>query len=87
VTFLSWLFGKPTKELKLITTPPPQSIIPANQDQELINETDGFSFHVDELQTDFRDSAIVDIPFITPQNGCHSGMFLAGIQLFYLDFR
>ena len=53
MSFLRWLFGKPNKKPKLITSP--QNIIPANQDQEVINETDGFTFRVDELQTDFKE--------------------------------
>lgn len=52
MSFLSRLFGKPNKKPKLITSP--QNIIPANQDQEVLNETDGFTFRVDELQTDFK---------------------------------
>ena len=53
MNFLRWLFRKPNKKPKLITSP--QNIIPANQNQEVINETVGFTFRVDKLQTDFKE--------------------------------
>ncbi|MBL7175267.1 MAG: hypothetical protein ISS66_05515 [Desulfobacteraceae bacterium] len=53
MNFLRWLFRKPNTKPKLRTSP--QNIIPANQNQEVINETDGFTFRVDELQTDFKE--------------------------------
>jgi len=53
MNLLRWLFRKPNKKPKLRTSP--QNIIPANQNQEVINETVGFTFRVDKLQTDFKE--------------------------------
>lgn len=46
--FIRWLFGKPNKKPECIE--PPQDGVPANQNQEVSNETDALTFFVDGLQ-------------------------------------
>lgn len=51
--FLRWLFGKQDKKTNFIE--PHQDVIPAKQNQEVINETGCLTFCVDNLQSEFKE--------------------------------
>jgi len=58
--FFRWMFGKPNKKPDRIEVP--KYVIPANQNQELINETGCLTFFVDGLQIEFKEFSQIGEP-------------------------
>jgi len=56
--FLHWLFGKMNE--KATSIEPRQDVIPANQNQDVINQTGCLTFCVGNLQNEFKEFSRLD---------------------------